>query len=111
MKYFIREFKSPQKNNFHPYKVTGFCDHSASFIFGVNKKSSFEFSPKFEITVHSRNINILHLIKKFFRVGEIYTYKNKSIYRITKRKELINIILLHFNKYPLISSKYNIFIV
>jgi hypothetical protein len=66
----------------------------------------------FEINLHTKDINILYRIQKFFGVGSVTTRTNKNIcvYRVTKIKDLVDIIIPHFIKYPLISHKYSDFI-
>ena len=66
----------------------------------------------FEINLHIKDINILYKIQSFFGVGSVTTRKNKNIcvYRVTKINELIEVIVNHFSKYPLLTNKYSDFI-
>lgn len=51
-------------------------------------------------------MSILKTIQKYFKgKGRIIVTKNKSIYRVRSIKEL-ELIINHFNDYPLISNKY-----
>lgn len=63
--------------------------------------------------MHSKDVNILYNIKSYFKnIGNINIRKDRKIcvYRVTKLEDLYNIILIHFTKYPLLTSKYSDFI-
>ena len=59
------------------------------------------------INLHIKDINILYKIQSFFGVGSVTTRKNKNIcvYRVTKIDELIDVIVNHFSKYPLLTIR------
>jgi hypothetical protein len=54
--------------------------------------------------LHSKEISLLKQIRDFFGVGKISQQGDKVIYRVKPIKEL-NIIISHFEKYPLITQK------
>lgn len=63
--------------------------------------------PGFFIRLHIKDLAVLNLIQAFFNgVGKIYSYKSveEAIFRVSSMKEL-EIIVDHFDKYPLISQK------
>lgn len=63
--------------------------------------------------MHSKDINILYNIKNYFKdIGNINIRKDRKIcvYRVTKLEDLYNIVLVHFIKYPLLTSKHSDFI-
>jgi hypothetical protein len=63
----------------------------------------------FSIELHNRDIYILNNIQKFFKVGNI-TIRNQSdkssiIYSVQSIKDINNVIIPHFLKYPLLTQK------
>lgn len=94
--------------NINPHWVTGFCDRSSSFLIIPSfrkSNNSWEIRATFEILVDSKYTEILERIKLFFGVGKIYIIGNKSYYRVTKISDLTNIIIPHFNSFPLLTKK------
>lgn len=91
-----------------PWWVTGFCDAESSFSMFINKSNSttigWTVSPCFNITLHIRDIETLKAIQVFFNVGGIATNKKLAHYRVRSRDEL-KVIIDHFQKYPLHTSK------
>jgi hypothetical protein len=62
------------------------------------------------LKLHIRDLDILIRIKSFFKnVGNIHIYKTFTVYRVQNKKDLINVIIPHFNNYPLITEKQNDF--
>jgi len=60
----------------------------------------------YQITVHSSDIEILYKLKAYFNnVGDIVTTNYYVSYRVTKLSDIINVIIPHFNGYPLQSTK------
>lgn len=72
-----------------------------------DRKFKFEVGGRFCITLHAKDLDILNLIKDFFGIGSIlYNKKDNSyIYVVTSLKGFTNVIIPHFNKYPLITHK------
>lgn len=74
-----------------------------------NSETKIEWSVEaiFSICLHQKDIAILELIKQYF--GGIGTFtkagKNTIHYRVVSIDKLINIIIPHFVKYPLITQK------
>jgi hypothetical protein len=61
----------------------------------------------FQIELHSKDQKLLEDIKIFFNnKGFMTKYRNSIKYRISKLDEIIDIIIPHFEKYPLISQKF-----
>lgn len=95
-----------------PNWVTGFVDAEGSFSVLVYKtsklKMGWETQLSFNITLHTKDLNLLIQIKSFFcEVGIIKNNKGQNAvsYTVTKLSDLVNIIIPHFNKYFLISQK------
>lgn len=93
----------------NPYWVTGFSDGEGCFSMSIRKyktaKIGWTIEPCFIITLHVKDLEILIAIKKFFlHIGTITTNDKFAQYRVRNRKEL-QVIIDHFNKYPLQTSK------
>ena len=89
--------------------ITGFTDAEGTFSFKLNQgfyssKFGFIISPQFKIGLHIRELNLLKSIKDYFNVGYIHISGNSVSYSVTSVKEL-NVIIKHFDRYPLMSSK------
>ena len=66
--------------------------------------------PCFIITLHKKDIELLNKIQSFFEVGTVSTAGDKfALYRVRSRNSLL-VIISHFNKYPLQTTKVNNFI-
>src|SRR5204862_6565477 len=60
----------------------------------------------YQISVHYSDMEILYKLKSFFNnVGSIITTKDYVSYRVTNLPDIINVIIPHFNAYPLQSTK------
>jgi hypothetical protein len=102
-----------QQENLNPNWITGFVDGEGSFLINIfYRKGSekWEIRPCFQIRLHLRDLDLLKQIKTFFNnIGYIYIYKSEVIYKVQSRKDLINVIIPHFDKYLLITEKQNDF--
>lgn len=105
-----------EKNNYvntlHPWFITGFCDAEGSFnikvIHNTKLKLGYSVYSSFQLTLHSKDQNLLFLIQSFFGgIGKIHIHSNKEVvdYRVNKLDDLLNIIIPHFDKFPLQSAK------
>lgn len=93
-----------------PWFISGFVDGEASFIVSVAKnskyKSGWNVKPKFQLALHNKDASLLIKFQQYFGVGKIYKHSVESIqYRVESVKEL-EIIINHFDNYPLISQKW-----
>ena len=99
------------KMRLDPHWITGFIDGEGSFIVFIRKTPKFKIGwsveAKFQIGLHQRDREILELIKFYFlEQGNIYKQgENGIMYKVTSLSILINIIIYHFEKYPLITQK------
>src|SRR5690606_23512156 len=96
----------------NPNFVTGFADGESTFGVFVDKNSALNLGwrirAKFRIELHIRDIELLYAIKHFFNgVGHIrlITTRDLVAYEVERKEELINVVIPHFIKYPLISQK------
>lgn len=59
----------------------------------------------FNLHLHSKDIEILYLIQRFFGVGNVTLHGDAALYQAVKLSDLACIIE-HFNNYPLKTQKY-----
>lgn len=94
-----------------PNWVTGFADAEACFALNVHKKSTFKIGwgvqPEFNISLHLKDLILLRQLHLFFGVGTVHSdeAKNMAYYRVASLRDIANIIIPHFNQYPLITQK------
>ena len=63
--------------------------------------------PTFQIELHSRDLPLLKKIQSFFGVGSISVRQrdNQVIYTVRSLNDLTDLIIPHFDKYPLLTKK------
>jgi hypothetical protein len=107
-------FKNSNKNNYekiNPYFVSGFSDAESSFGISIYKKKECKIgwcvAPFFAIELHEKDLVLLEEIQSFFGVGKISIGKTRDTvaYSVKSIKDLTNVIIPHFLKYPLITKK------
>jgi hypothetical protein len=97
-------------NNINPFFITGFTDGEGSFMISVKKSSLYrqgwKVQPSFVITLHKKDLILLQTIKDYLGVGSIDP-KGEDIFqlRVFSIVEITNIIIPHFDKYPLLTQK------
>lgn len=111
---------APQKRSYsamniqpvlNPYWVTGFCDGESCFSLRVAKKSTSKsgwgVTPEFRINLHIRDTLILRKLHGFFGIGTVYEWENRNTvtYVVQSLRDITNVIIPHFEKYPLITQK------
>lgn len=108
---------SPDLNNsnkLNPHFITGFYDAEGSFIISIyknnktNSKLAWRVQPVFSLHLHLKDLEWLKSIKSFFNVGvlTVNTDKNDVKYTVNSVEDIVNVIIPHFDKYPLESKKY-----
>ena len=97
----------------NPWFITGFTDAEGCFSIYVRNKSNSSGSKyyceaKFDISLHKKDFSCLKDIKAYFGgAGSIVKHGEESIrYTITSVIEIINVVIPHFDKYPLITRKF-----
>ena|SRR5690606_9729447 len=95
----------------NPYYITGFTGIEGCFNVTISPRNNgkYQASLRFEIHVHSRDIQLLSDIQSFFKgVGSLTTSKNYSLTKLVVRNfdDLYNIIIPHYEKYPLITQNF-----
>ena len=93
----------------NPLFITGFSDGESSFgiiIFRDNNlKTNWKVQLFFQIILHEKDKILLVQIKNYFAVGYIIKKKGNALeFRVSSIKEL-QILISHFDKYPLITQK------
>jgi hypothetical protein len=71
-------------------------------------KTGFSLIPAFSIELKDKDLDLLYKIQTFFKgVGKIHKIKSKGhvVYTVSSIKELEEIIIPHFIKYPLLTVK------
>lgn len=103
-----------QTVNINPWFLTGFTDAEGCFSILIQPNSKYKtnwrIKPIFSIGPVSRftdkkDADLLETIKSYWTVGKIHKHSKDSVqYRVETVREL-QIIVGHFDKYPLISAK------
>lgn len=101
------------KNNLkfiEPWSITGFCDGESAFMVNITKQKngSWKVTPCFYIELHKNELPLLYDIQNFFNgVGNITVRSNRNtaLYRILDLQSINNIIIPHFDNYPLLTQK------
>jgi hypothetical protein len=94
-----------------PNYITGFVDGEGSFSISISpgnfKDVKWEIRPSFSISQHKRDRGILFKIKDYFGCGIIRPNRKDNTYKYEVRslQDLKNIIIPHFQKYPLQTTK------
>ncbi len=98
------------KLSVNPWFITGFSDAESSFIISIYKdeknKLKWRVSPYFSIHIHIKDLPLLELIQNTLGVGKVRKdSKSTAMFKVSNMEEL-QVIIDHFEKYPLISAKY-----
>ena len=100
---------STENNILNPHYVTGFTDAEGCFLINIQKKLDqkldYSISLSFKIKLHSKDKELLEKIFNFFNVGKIYIRKDGYVEYIVNSMKDMEIIVNHFNNYPLITQK------
>ena len=108
-KYYSTLSKSSINNKLNPWFITGFADAEGCFSFAIKpdakSKLNWRTSPLFVIKLHIKDIAILELIKNTLMVGKIRKNGNNSVQYVVESFTELQVILNHFNTYPLVTAK------
>lgn len=96
----------------NPNFITGFTDAEGCFRVKISKskerKVGWVVEPRFQIGLDKKDLVILQFIQKTFKGVGTITKMGASrgwMYRVSSIKDFNEIIIPHFDKYPLITSK------
>ena len=99
-----------KKRNIQEY-ISGYVDGEGCFSISFSKRDKFlvgfETKPSFSVSQNEDRAQILFLIQKVFKCGFIRRdYSDKTLkYEVRSLDDLINKVIPHFEKYPLLSDK------
>lgn len=101
-------FRSTSK--VHPEWISGFTDAEGSFSLKIIKRSGYKLGwgvePGFIIVLHAKDLPLLEKIQSYFGVGNIHIGNNNAVsYYVNNTQDLTNVIIPHFDKYPLNTQK------
>ena len=92
----------------NPWFVTGFTDGEGCFWIDVYKdkgyKTGWRVKLFYQINLHIKDQALLEQIQKYFNAGKIYNGPTNSRYYVSSLTDL-EIIIKHFDRYPLITQK------
>ena len=101
----------------NPSFITGFSDAEGSFVVTIlnnpRYKTGWNVQARFQIKLHEKDRPLLSLIQDYFNnIGYISKINNRSTaeFRVSDITSLNNIIIPHFEKYLLITNKYEDFL-
>lgn len=98
------------RSTIDPWFVTGFVEAEGCFTLGFLKsdryKMGYQIQAIFKITLHKKDYDLLCQIKDYFGVGKITKHGDTTLQYIVRSLKDLNIIMSHFDKYPLISQKW-----
>lgn len=116
IKNFMHTLYNLQSNNSikaHPWFVTGLTDAEGNFTLGFYKSNDYRMGYQiqaiFKTTMHRKDYDILHIIQNFFAVGKITKHGDTTLQYTVKSLVDLQVIILHFDKYPLLSGKWGDF--
>lgn len=94
------------KGTLNPYWVSGFTEGDGCFSAHVSKNKN-QVRLFYQIILHERETSLIYNLQKFLGgIGIISFFKANTVsYTITKINDLYNIILPHFDNYPLQGNK------
>jgi hypothetical protein len=89
--------------------VTGFTDAEGCFMIAIVKsnrcKIGYQIQAKYQICLHKKDLQLLCQIQNYFGVGTIIKGKATVHYCVANLKEIVDVIIPHFDKYPLMTQK------
>ena len=105
----LKTMQFSTSSGLNPWFITGFSDAEGSFIISIYKsdtsKLKWRVTAYFSIHIHIKDIAIFESVKNSFGVGNVRKNSNTTaLFRVDNVKEL-QIIIDHFDKYPLIGAK------
>ena len=72
--------------------------------------NGYQIQAIFKIALHTKDLDLLYQIQKYFGAGKITKHGEASSQYTVKSLKDLDIILAHFDKYPLLSQKWSDYI-
>jgi len=92
-----------------PNWISGFSSGESCFdvkiIESIRYTVGYTVQIRFRITQHIRDIALLALILSYLNCGTLQFSRNTVDFSVTNYKDIINIIIPYFNKYPILGIK------
>lgn len=108
----VFQYEWDKKDELFPYWVTGFAEAESYFVIKISKrdrKAMWHIIPLFGIELHIKDKPLLVKIQSFFKIGYIKIRKREGIttgiYSVQSLKDIYNVIIPHFSKYPILTQK------
>lgn len=107
----LRCYNTPTLNGEIGNYISGYADGEGCFSVSFSKrpklKIGWEVKPSFSVGQNYDRREVLDLMKEYFKSGFMRRdYSDKTLkYEVRRLKELLNNIIPHFQKFPLLSSK------
>jgi hypothetical protein len=98
--------------HFSPWFITGYTDAEGCFDFSISNSKTintgFSVKPRFRLTAHARDIQLLYMIKEYFNCGNISKIDVKDCleFTVSDQNSIFNIIIPFFTNYPLRGTKH-----
>ena len=105
-----------KKRNLEEY-ISGYVDGEGCFSVSFSKRKRFlvgwETKPSFSVSQNYDRAEVLFLMQKKFRCGFMRRdFSDRTLkYEVRRLDDLIQKIIPHFEKYPLLSSKHKDFLI
>src|SRR5690606_38513982 len=108
----LMRVSNSNKQKLDPWHITGFSDAEGCFIINIRerKKNKIHWGINgiFKICVHIKDLPILKEIQQYFGgIGSIsiVSTRNEVNFSVQDIKSITDVIIPHFDKYPLESAK------
>jgi hypothetical protein len=98
------------RSTLDPWFVTGFVDAEGCFTLGIIKNDNYitgyQIQAIFKISLHGKDYDLLCQIRDYFGVGKITKHGDTTMQYLVRSLKDLDIIISHFDTYPLISQKW-----
>ena len=105
--------KDMSTHHLNPYFITGFSDADCSFLILVTKRpksrTGWRIVCRYQIGIHVKDLALLESIQSYFGgIGHIVKQGDGLFsYQVSSPKHISEIIIPHFDKYPLLHFVYS----
>ena len=99
-----------QSSRLTPEWIAGFVDGEGCFHVGISKhkdlRAGYQILSEFTVVQHERDIDLLHELRSMMNCGVVRrNHEDRYCWRVRKLKNLSEVIIPFFEKYPLKSKK------